>query len=43
MTFARAFNDWTRGDAGLGSVLSGVFALADKAPPEAMAEGAGDP
>jgi pyruvate/2-oxoglutarate dehydrogenase complex dihydrolipoamide dehydrogenase (E3) component/uncharacterized membrane protein YdjX (TVP38/TMEM64 family) len=43
MTFARAFNDWTRGDAGLGPVLSGLFALADKRPPEAMAEGSVDP
>jgi pyruvate/2-oxoglutarate dehydrogenase complex dihydrolipoamide dehydrogenase (E3) component len=32
MAFAKAFNDWTRGDAGFGSVLAKVFALRDKTP-----------
>jgi pyruvate/2-oxoglutarate dehydrogenase complex dihydrolipoamide dehydrogenase (E3) component/uncharacterized membrane protein YdjX (TVP38/TMEM64 family) len=32
MALAAAFNDWTRGDAGLGAVLGKVFALGDKRP-----------
>jgi hypothetical protein len=32
MAFAKAFNDWTRGDAGFGAVLGKVFALRDKTP-----------
>jgi hypothetical protein len=32
MAFARAFNDWTRGDAGFGSVVGKLFSLGDKRP-----------
>jgi pyruvate/2-oxoglutarate dehydrogenase complex dihydrolipoamide dehydrogenase (E3) component len=32
MTLARAFNDWTRGAAGFGTVLGKLFALRDKRP-----------
>jgi pyruvate/2-oxoglutarate dehydrogenase complex dihydrolipoamide dehydrogenase (E3) component len=32
MAFAKAFNDWTRGDAGFGTVLASIFALKDKRP-----------
>jgi pyruvate/2-oxoglutarate dehydrogenase complex dihydrolipoamide dehydrogenase (E3) component/uncharacterized membrane protein YdjX (TVP38/TMEM64 family) len=32
MVFAKAFNDWTRGEAGFGTVLRKVFALKDKTP-----------
>jgi pyruvate/2-oxoglutarate dehydrogenase complex dihydrolipoamide dehydrogenase (E3) component/uncharacterized membrane protein YdjX (TVP38/TMEM64 family) len=32
MGVARAFNDWTRGDSGLGSVVAKLFALRDKRP-----------
>jgi pyruvate/2-oxoglutarate dehydrogenase complex dihydrolipoamide dehydrogenase (E3) component len=31
MAFAKAFNDWSRGDAGFGAVIAKVFALKDKA------------
>jgi pyruvate/2-oxoglutarate dehydrogenase complex dihydrolipoamide dehydrogenase (E3) component len=30
MAFARAFNDWTRGDTGFGAVLRKIFSLRDK-------------
>jgi len=44
MAFAEAFNRWTRGESGVGSVLSKVGALRDKRPYEdhAMAPGHGD-
>jgi pyruvate/2-oxoglutarate dehydrogenase complex dihydrolipoamide dehydrogenase (E3) component len=42
MAFARAFNDWTRGDAGIGSVLARVFSLGDKRPYYDVAESHGD-
>ncbi|MBC8021552.1 MAG: FAD-dependent oxidoreductase [Burkholderiales bacterium] len=42
MAFARAFNDWTRGDAGFGSVVSKLFSLADKRPYYQVAESHGD-
>jgi pyruvate/2-oxoglutarate dehydrogenase complex dihydrolipoamide dehydrogenase (E3) component/uncharacterized membrane protein YdjX (TVP38/TMEM64 family) len=32
MALAKAFNDWTRGDAGLVAVISKLFALGDKRP-----------
>jgi pyruvate/2-oxoglutarate dehydrogenase complex dihydrolipoamide dehydrogenase (E3) component/uncharacterized membrane protein YdjX (TVP38/TMEM64 family) len=32
MAFARAFNDWTRGDAGIGTVIANIFSLRDKRP-----------
>jgi hypothetical protein len=32
MEVATAFNDWTRGDAGLGTVIGKLFALSDKRP-----------
>jgi pyruvate/2-oxoglutarate dehydrogenase complex dihydrolipoamide dehydrogenase (E3) component len=32
MALAEAFNDWTRGDAGLASVIGRLFALRDKRP-----------
>jgi pyruvate/2-oxoglutarate dehydrogenase complex dihydrolipoamide dehydrogenase (E3) component/uncharacterized membrane protein YdjX (TVP38/TMEM64 family) len=32
MALAARYNDWTRGDAGLASVLAGVFRLSDKRP-----------
>jgi pyruvate/2-oxoglutarate dehydrogenase complex dihydrolipoamide dehydrogenase (E3) component/uncharacterized membrane protein YdjX (TVP38/TMEM64 family) len=42
MAFAQAFNDWTRGDVGFGTVLARVFALKDKRPYHAVAESPGD-
>ena len=42
MAFATAFNDWTRGDAGLGTVVAKLFALRDKRPYYAAAESHGD-
>ncbi len=42
MAFARAFNDWTRGDASFGSVFSKLFSLADKRPYYQVAESPGD-
>jgi len=42
MTFVRAFNDWTRGDAGFGTVISKLFSLGDKRPYYAPAPGHGD-
>ena len=32
MALAKAFNDWTRGEAGLGGVVAKLFALRDKRP-----------
>ena len=32
MAFARAFNDWTRGDAGFGAMVGKLFSLGDKRP-----------
>jgi pyruvate/2-oxoglutarate dehydrogenase complex dihydrolipoamide dehydrogenase (E3) component/uncharacterized membrane protein YdjX (TVP38/TMEM64 family) len=42
MAFAKAFNDWTRGDAGFGTVLGKVFALKDKTPYYQTAQSPGD-
>ncbi len=42
MALAKAFNDWTRGEAGLGSVLGKLAALRDKRPVEALPETHGD-
>ena len=42
MAFAQAFNDWTRGEAGLGAVLGKLFALKDKRPYYATAGSHGD-
>jgi len=42
MAIARAFNDWTRGEASFGSVLGGLFALRDKRPYYDTAESHGD-
>jgi hypothetical protein len=44
MAFVRRFNDWGRGEAGLGSVLGHVFQLRDKRPyyAEEAAAGHGD-
>jgi pyruvate/2-oxoglutarate dehydrogenase complex dihydrolipoamide dehydrogenase (E3) component len=42
MAFAKAFNDWARGEAGLGTVLGKLFALKDKRPYYAVAESHGD-
>jgi pyruvate/2-oxoglutarate dehydrogenase complex dihydrolipoamide dehydrogenase (E3) component/uncharacterized membrane protein YdjX (TVP38/TMEM64 family) len=42
MAFAAAFNDWTRGAAGLGAVVAKVFSLGDKRPYYEVAEGHGD-
>ena len=42
MAFATAFNDWTRGEAGLGAVVSKLFSLGDKRPYYEVAEGHGD-
>ncbi|HUP98306.1 MAG TPA: FAD-dependent oxidoreductase [Usitatibacter sp.] len=42
MAVARAFNDWTRGEAGIGRVLAGLFALKDKRPYHDVAESHGD-
>ena len=42
MAFAKAFNDWTRGDAGFGTVLGKLFALGDKRPYYEPVESHGD-
>jgi pyruvate/2-oxoglutarate dehydrogenase complex dihydrolipoamide dehydrogenase (E3) component/uncharacterized membrane protein YdjX (TVP38/TMEM64 family) len=42
MAFAQAFNDWTRGDAGFGTVLGKLFALGDKRPYYEAVESHGD-
>jgi dihydrolipoamide dehydrogenase len=42
MALAQAFNDWTRGDGGLGSVIGKLFALRDKRPYYPAAEAHGD-
>ena len=42
MAFAQAFNDWTRGDAGFGTVLGKLFALGDKRPYYTAAQSHGD-
>ncbi|HEX3062824.1 MAG TPA: FAD-dependent oxidoreductase, partial [Usitatibacter sp.] len=38
MALASRYNDWTRGDAGLGRVLAGLFRLSDKRPYHDAAE-----
>ena len=42
MALAQAFNDWTRGEAGLGSVIGKLFSLGDKRPYYDVAESHGD-
>ena len=42
MAVAEAFNDWTRGEAGLATVLGRLFSLGDKRPYHAAARGHGD-
>jgi hypothetical protein len=44
MAVAQAFNDWTRGDAGIGTVIAKLFGLGDKRPyyAPAPAPGHGD-
>jgi len=42
MALATAFNNWTRGDAGLGSVIAKIFSLKDKRPYYEPAESHGD-
>ena len=42
MGFAAAFNDWTRGEAGLGTVVAKLFGLGDKRPYYEVAESHGD-
>jgi pyruvate/2-oxoglutarate dehydrogenase complex dihydrolipoamide dehydrogenase (E3) component/uncharacterized membrane protein YdjX (TVP38/TMEM64 family) len=42
MAFVQSFNDWTRGEAGLVTVLGKVFALKDKRPYHSPAPGHGD-
>jgi hypothetical protein len=38
MALAARYNDWTRGEAGLASVLAGLFRLSDKRPYYDVAE-----
>ena len=42
MAFAKAFNDWTRGEAGLGAVVGKLFSLRDKRPYYETAQNHGD-
>jgi len=42
MEVAAAFNDWTRGEAGLGTVIGKLFSLSDKRPYYEVAQGHGD-
>ena len=42
MALATAFNQWTRGEAGLGTVVAKLFSLGDKRPYYAVAESHGD-
>ncbi len=42
MALATAFNQWTRGEAGLGTVVAKLFSLGDKRPYYAAAESHGD-
>ncbi len=42
MDFAAAFNDWTRGEAGLGTVIAKLFGLGDKRPYYEVAQSHGD-
>jgi pyruvate/2-oxoglutarate dehydrogenase complex dihydrolipoamide dehydrogenase (E3) component/uncharacterized membrane protein YdjX (TVP38/TMEM64 family) len=42
MAFAQAFNDWTRGEAGVGAVLGKLLGLSDKRPYHEAAESHGD-
>ena len=42
MAFVRAFNDWTRGEGGVGAVLAKLFSLTDKRPYYEVAESHGD-
>jgi hypothetical protein len=42
MGFAAAFNDWTRGEAGIGTVVAKLFGLGAKRPYYAPAEAHGD-
>ena len=42
MALATAFNQWTRGEAGLGTVVAKLFSLGDRRPYYAVAESHGD-
>jgi pyruvate/2-oxoglutarate dehydrogenase complex dihydrolipoamide dehydrogenase (E3) component len=42
MAFVRAFNDWTRGDTGVGAVVGKLFSLGDKRPYYEAAPSHGD-
>jgi pyruvate/2-oxoglutarate dehydrogenase complex dihydrolipoamide dehydrogenase (E3) component/uncharacterized membrane protein YdjX (TVP38/TMEM64 family) len=42
MAVAQAFNDWTRGDTGVGTVIGKLFSLGDKRPYYEVAESHGD-
>jgi pyruvate/2-oxoglutarate dehydrogenase complex dihydrolipoamide dehydrogenase (E3) component/uncharacterized membrane protein YdjX (TVP38/TMEM64 family) len=42
MAFAQAFNEWTRGEAGLGAVIAKLFGLGDKRPYYEAAQTHGD-
>ncbi|HEX4764579.1 MAG TPA: FAD-dependent oxidoreductase [Usitatibacter sp.] len=42
MEVATTFNDWTRGDAGVGAVIAKLFSLGDKRPYYQVAESHGD-
>ena len=42
MAFAKAFNEWTRGEAGIGAVVAKLFSLGDKRPYYEVAENHGD-
>ena len=42
MAFAKSYNEWMRGEAGLGAVLGKAFALRDKRPYYQAAESHGD-
>ena len=42
MGFAQAFNEWTRGAAGIGAVVAKLFSLGDKRPYYKVAENHGD-
>ncbi|HEX7465164.1 MAG TPA: hypothetical protein VF309_00885, partial [Usitatibacter sp.] len=42
MAFVQSFNEWTRGEAGIGAVVAKLFSLGDKRPYYEVAENHGD-
>jgi hypothetical protein len=42
MAFVQSFNEWTRGEAGLGAVIGKLFGLRDKRPYYEVAQTHGD-